>query len=74
MMWNAVKKIESRGGEVRMNTGVVGIHRNGNGIESVAVGVQRAHKEIKAGPTSEIRDCDDGASTILPVFMKTKSC
>ena len=31
MMWNAVKdRIESRGGEVRINTGVIRIHRNGN--------------------------------------------
>jgi protoporphyrinogen oxidase len=49
MMWNAVKeRIEHHGGEVRMNTGVIGIHRNGNGIESVVVGCN-GHTEIIRG-------------------------
>ena len=49
MMWNAVKdRIESRGGEVRINTGVIRIHRNGNGIESVVVGCN-GHQEIIRG-------------------------
>jgi protoporphyrinogen oxidase len=45
MMWNGVKDtIEKRGGEVRVNTGVIGIHRNGKGIESVVVG-SNGHRE-----------------------------
>jgi protoporphyrinogen oxidase len=49
MMWNGVKEtIEKRGGEVRVNTGVVGIHRNGKGIESVVVGCN-GHKETIRG-------------------------
>jgi hypothetical protein len=38
-MWNAMKaSIEKNGGEVRVNSEVIGIHRNGKGIESVVVG------------------------------------
>ena len=38
MMWNAVKdQIEKRGGVVRLNTEVVGIHRSGHRIDSVVV-------------------------------------
>jgi protoporphyrinogen oxidase len=49
MMWNAVKEqIESRGGEVRVNTGVVAIQRNGKGIESVLVGCN-GHAETIRG-------------------------
>jgi protoporphyrinogen oxidase len=49
MMWNAVKeRIETRGGEVHVNTSVVGIHRNGKGIESVVVG-SNGHQEIIRG-------------------------
>jgi Flavin containing amine oxidoreductase len=49
MMWNAVKeKIESRGGVVRVNAGVVRIHRNGTGIESVVVGC-KGHQETIRG-------------------------
>jgi len=49
MMWNGVKEtIEKRGGEVRVNTGVIGIHRNGKGIESVVVGCN-GHKETIRG-------------------------
>ena len=49
MMWNAVKdRIERRGGEVRINTGVIRIHRNGNGIESVVVACN-GHKETIRG-------------------------
>src|SRR4030095_14200584 len=45
MMWNGVKEmIEKRGGDVRLNSGVVGIQRNGSGIESVVVGCN-GHKE-----------------------------
>jgi protoporphyrinogen oxidase len=49
MMWNGVKEtIEKCGGEVRVSTGVVGIHRNGKGIESVVVGCN-GHKETIRG-------------------------
>ena len=49
MMWNAVReKIENHGGEVRLNTSVVEIHRNGRGIESVVVGCN-GHKETIRG-------------------------
>jgi protoporphyrinogen oxidase len=49
MMWNGVKEtIEKRGGEVRLNSGVVGIHRNGRGIESLVVGCN-GHKETIRG-------------------------
>jgi protoporphyrinogen oxidase len=49
MMWKAVKeRIENRGGEVRINTGVIGVHRNGSGIESVVVGCN-GHREIIRG-------------------------
>jgi protoporphyrinogen oxidase len=49
MMWNGVKDtIEKRGGEVRVNTGVIGIHRNGKGIESVVVG-SNGHRETIHG-------------------------
>jgi protoporphyrinogen oxidase len=49
MMWNGVKEtIEKRGGEVRVNSGVVGIRRNGKGIESVVVGCN-GHTETIRG-------------------------
>jgi protoporphyrinogen oxidase len=49
MMWNGVKEmIEKRGGDVRLNSGVVGIQRNGGGIESVVVGCN-GHKETIRG-------------------------
>jgi protoporphyrinogen oxidase len=48
MMWNAVKEqIECRGGEVRVNTGVVAIHWNGKGIESVLVGCNKHAETIR---------------------------
>jgi protoporphyrinogen oxidase len=48
MMWNAVKeRIERHGGEVRMNAGVIGIHRNSNGIESVVVGCNGNKETIR---------------------------
>src|SRR5262245_11317330 len=48
MMWNSVKEtIEKRGGEVRVNSGVVGIHRNGKGIESVVVGCNGQKETIQ---------------------------
>jgi protoporphyrinogen oxidase len=49
MMWSAVKeRIESGGGEVRTNSGVVAIQRNGAGIHSVLVG-SNGHQEIISG-------------------------
>ena len=49
MMWNAVKdQIESRGGQVLVNSGVVAIYRNGEGIESVLVGCN-GHTETIRG-------------------------
>ncbi|HEY7322969.1 MAG TPA: NAD(P)/FAD-dependent oxidoreductase [Candidatus Binatia bacterium] len=49
MMWNSIKEtIEKSGGEVRLNSGVVGIQRNGKGIESVIVGFN-GHKETIRG-------------------------
>ena len=49
MMWNAFKEtIENLGGEVRLNTGVDRVHRNGEFIESVVVGCN-GHKEVIRG-------------------------
>jgi protoporphyrinogen oxidase len=49
MMWNAVKdRIEKQGGEVWMNTDVVGIHRRGNRISSVVVS-REGHNELIQG-------------------------
>jgi protoporphyrinogen oxidase len=49
MMWNAVKnRIEECGGEVRVNTNVVGIRRNGKGIEELEI-ASNGHKEIIRG-------------------------
>src|ERR1044071_8685241 len=49
MMWSCVKDaIEKCGGEVRINSGVVGIQRNGKGIESVLVGCN-GHQETIRG-------------------------
>jgi protoporphyrinogen oxidase len=49
MMWSAVKaEVEKRGGSVRLNSNVAGIHRNGKGIESVVVSCN-GHKETIRG-------------------------
>jgi len=48
MMWNSIKEtIEKNGGEVRLNSGVVGIQRNGKGIESVVVGYNGNKETIR---------------------------
>ncbi|MFQ5422144.1 MAG: NAD(P)-binding protein, partial [Anaerolineae bacterium] len=63
MLWTVVKeKIEGMGGQVHMETEVVGFNRNGNRIESVVVKCN--------GRTETIPGTDFISSTPIPVFLR----
>lgn len=63
MLWDMVKDgIETRGGQVRMKSTVVGINRNGNRIESVVV-------SSCDGKTETVSGTDFISSMPIPVFI-----